>query len=84
MKTGDKIQVRIVGGRDWADAEVTLASKNGKSLALECNHILAGAEGVFINKMSGRVTVLLLEKNGVWVDLASGKVVELRSAPARR
>jgi hypothetical protein len=64
----------------WARAQVILASKNGRSLALVLDHALTGSD-FFIHKELGKVTMLVTwdDARG-WEDVGSGAQVELRQA----
>jgi hypothetical protein len=74
MKRGDKIKVRAKGKERWIEADVALVS--GDSLALYCDRPL-GVGGIGIDTRVGRITVLLLRRDGAWHDVHSDATCEV-------
>lgn len=75
MKTGDLASIRLDGLENWNPATITLASRNGESLAVEVQRgvYMDDGGGVFFNTGTGRVCLLLVKDGDVYRDVANPK-----------
>jgi hypothetical protein len=80
LKEGDPCEVRTAKGLKWTRADVLLASKNGKSIALVLDDSPITPSGFFVHTAIGKVTMLLTwdDVREAWEDMATGVFVELR------
>ena len=78
---GSKVRVRANNG-PWRNGIVTLASDNGRSLAIDLDEATLGARaGMTVDVEGGRSMVLLLLDGEVYRDVMSQEPVEVEPCP---
>ncbi len=79
MKLGDKLIVRVAGQR--LEGVIELLSRNGKSLAVGCQHGVPPP--LALNRKTGLVQLLLLKlDDGTWIEIMGNREVTIEEVRA--